>query len=138
MLGVLPEPASTLTDGRIKMWVTTRALNFRRNHEELFQSGGYIPLHVTRGREEHVVAFARTTGSRAAITVVPRFAYTLMKGKEEPPIGTVWGDSELVLPPELAGRRIFNIFTGERFNVSDSVLCREIFAKFPVALFDLN
>lgn len=125
-------------DGRIKLWVTTRALTFRRDHKELFQSGGYIPLYVAKGREEHVVAFARTLGKQAAIAVVPRFPYTLMKGKEEAPVGAVWGDSELVLPPELAGRRIYNVFTGERFGVGESVLCREIFAKFPVALFGLD
>ena len=125
-------------DGRIKLWLTARALNFRRDHKELFQRGGYTALHVTRGREEHVVAFARRLGQKAAITVVPRFAYSLMKGKEEPPLGPVWGDSELVLPSELAGRRIHNIFTGERLDVGESILCREIFARFPVALFGLN
>lgn len=125
-------------DGRIKLWVTARALNFRRDHEELFRGGSYIPLSVTRGREEHVVAFARLSGEQAAITVVPRLTYTLMKGKEEPPLGSVWGDSELALPPELAGARIHNIFTGERFDVGESMLCREIFARFPVALFSLS
>ena len=125
-------------DGRIKLWVTARALNFRRDHKELFQRGDYRGLHVTRGREEHVVAFVRSLGEQAAITVVPRFAYTLMKGKEEPPLGLFWGDSELVLPPELVGRSIYNIFTGERFEVGASILCREIFARFPVALFGLN
>ena len=125
-------------DGRIKLWVTARALNFRRDHKELFQSGGYTALHVRRGREEHVVAFARRLGEQAAITVVPRFTYTLMKGKEEPPLGPVWGDSELVLPPDLAGRSIHNIFTGERFDPGASILCREIFARFPVAVFGLN
>ena len=35
-----------------------------------------------------------------AITAGPRLSYTLMKGKEEPPLGSVWGDSELALPPE--------------------------------------
>ncbi len=125
-------------DGRIKLWVTARTLNFRRSYKELFQSGGYKALHVTRGREEHVVAFARSLREQAAITVVPRFTYTLMKGKEDPPLGLVWGDSELVLPPEFTGRRIYNIFTGESYDVGQSILCREIFARFPVALFGLS
>ncbi len=125
-------------DGRIKLWVTTRLLNFRRDQSELFQKGGYTALPITRGKEEHVVAFARRLGEHAAITVVPRFTYTLMKGKEEPPLGPVWGDSELVLPRELSGRTIYNIFTGERLDVGESILCREIFARFPVALFSLD
>jgi (1->4)-alpha-D-glucan 1-alpha-D-glucosylmutase len=125
-------------DGRLKMWVTSRALNFRRKHKDLFQKGSYLPLRVRRGREEHVVAFARRHSGNAAITVVPRLSYTLMKGKEEPPIGAVWGDSELALPPEAIGRRVRNIFTGESFDVGESILCREVFSNFPVAVLALG
>jgi (1->4)-alpha-D-glucan 1-alpha-D-glucosylmutase len=140
--GELPDFCQNLLehcrDGRIKLWLTTRALTFRRDHAELFQKGSYAALHVARGREEHVVAFARQSGTQAAITVAPRFTYTLMKGKEEPPLGAVWGDSELVLPPELSNKCFHNVFTGEHFEAGNSILCREIFARFPVALFDLN
>ena len=31
-------------DGRLKMWVTSRTLNFRRQHKDLFQDGSYLPL----------------------------------------------------------------------------------------------
>ena len=70
--------------------------------------------------------------------MVPRLSYTLMKGKEEPPIGAVWGDSELALPPEAIGRRVRNIFTGESFDVGESILCREVFSNFPVAVLALG
>jgi (1->4)-alpha-D-glucan 1-alpha-D-glucosylmutase len=100
----------------------------------LFQRGRYVPLQAKRGREDHVVAFARIHSTRAAISVVPRLSYTLMKGKEEPPIGAIWGDSEITIPPEVAGRRLRHVFTGERFDVGESILCREVFGRFPVAL----
>ena len=121
-------------DGRIKMWVTWQALQFRRENQDLFQRGRYVPLQAKRGREDHVVAFARIHSTRAAISVVPRLSYTLMKGKEEPPIGAIWGDSEITIPPEVAGRRLRHVFTGERFDVGESILCREVFGRFPVAL----
>jgi (1->4)-alpha-D-glucan 1-alpha-D-glucosylmutase len=121
-------------DGRLKLWVTMRALNFRREHDDLYRSGSYVPLHVTRGREEHVVAFARHHAGEIAITAVPRFAYTLMRGKEEPPLGSVWGDAELALPPGFMGMRLRNVFTGEQHHAGSSLLCREIFGSFPVAL----
>lgn len=125
-------------DSRLKMWVTSQALRFRRENEDLFQRGAYIPLQAKRGREDHVIAFARTRPKGAVITIVPRLSYTLMKGKEEPPIGAVWGDSEITLPPAVVGRRLRNVFTAERFDVAESILCREAFGRFPVALLALE
>jgi (1->4)-alpha-D-glucan 1-alpha-D-glucosylmutase len=125
-------------DGRLKMWITSRALSFRREHKQLFQNGSYLPLRVRRGREEHIVAFARRHSGNTSVTVVPRLSYTLMKGKEEPPLGAVWGDSEIALPPEAVGKRLQNIFTGESLDAGESVLCREVFANFPVALLTLG
>lgn len=125
-------------DGRLKIWVTSRALRFRREHKPLFQNGSYLPLPIRRGREEHVVAFARRYSREAAIIVVPRLSYTLMRGREEPPLGVIWGDSELALPPEAIGSRLHNVFTGESYEVGESILCREVFANFPVALLTLG
>ena len=121
-------------DGRIKLWVTMCALNLRRKHKELFQRGNYVPLQVTHGKEEHVVAFARVHAGEAIIVAAPRLSYTLMKGREQPPIGGVWGDSELALLPDAIGKQLRNIFTGEVFTPGQSLLCREVFAKFPLAL----
>ena len=121
-------------DGRIKLWVTMRALNFRREHDELYRHGRYVSLHVNRGREEHLVAFARQHNGRTAITAVPRFAYTLMKGKEELPLGSAWGDAELALPHGVEGARLRNVFTGEVHEPGSSLLCRELFGRFPFAL----
>jgi (1->4)-alpha-D-glucan 1-alpha-D-glucosylmutase len=125
-------------DGRIKLWVTMCALNFRRDHRDLFQLGSYLPLAVARGREEQVVAFARRHAGEIAITAIPRLNCTLMKGRQEPPIGAVWDESELLLPPEAAGRRLRNIFTGETIVAGSSLLCRKAFARFPLALLSLE
>jgi len=122
-------------DGRIKMWVTMRALNFRREHQELFRSGSYTALTVANEKQEHVVAFARSHEDRAMVVAAPRFSYTLMRGRVQPPIGDVWGNAELQLPPEVLGTRLLNIFTGEEFPVNGRTMpCRQLFACFPVAL----
>src|SRR5690348_3291267 len=84
-------------DGRIKMWVTMRALNFRREHHELFRSGSYTPLTTTNEKQEHVAAFARSYEDRSMVVAVPRFSYPLMRGRVQPPIGDVWGNAELQL-----------------------------------------
>ena len=46
-------------DGRIKLYLTHRALRFRRDHAELFRAGSYVPLEATGDAGEHIVAFAR-------------------------------------------------------------------------------
>jgi (1->4)-alpha-D-glucan 1-alpha-D-glucosylmutase len=123
-----------LRNGRIKLWLTMRTLNFRREHPELFRLGKYIPLETGRGREEHIIAFAREHEEQAAIVAAPRLGYTMMKGREEPPLGAAWGDSEISVPAHIVGKRVRNILTGETLFVERSLLCREVFAHFPVAL----
>jgi (1->4)-alpha-D-glucan 1-alpha-D-glucosylmutase len=125
-------------DGRLKLWVTMQALNLRRRQPDLFRRGSYMPLHVSRGHEEHVVTFARAYGSQAVIVAAPRLSYTLMKGREEAPLGAVWGDTELELPSQIHGRRLRNVMTGESFDGRESLLCRELFALFPLALLVLG
>ena len=61
-----------------------------------------------------------------------------MKGHEEPPIGSVWGDTQLVLPPQAAGKLWRNVLTDEVLTGGKSLLCREVFARFPVALLALD
>ncbi len=122
-------------DGRIKLWTTMRALNFRRDNAALFQVGSYLPLAATRGKEEHVVAFAREHDWRMAVVAVPRYSCTLMNGEMRAPLGDVWGETGVQLPPQ-APHEFVNVFTGETLapSAERSLLCRELFARFPVAL----
>lgn len=121
-------------DGRLKLWTTLCALNFRRDRSDLFAEGDYLPLYANGEAQEHVLAFARTHGQNTAIAAAPRLSYTLMKGQTGAPIGEVWGNTELVIPH--ASADLLNIFTGQILRSSDkrTLLCREIFADFPVAL----
>ena len=69
------------------------------------------------------------------LIAVPRLSYTLMQGLIAPPVGDVWGDTELSLPPRSANE-FENLFTGEmiRAGANRSLLCRELLSHFPVAL----
>jgi (1->4)-alpha-D-glucan 1-alpha-D-glucosylmutase len=127
------------TDGAIKLFTILRGLRFRQENGTLFRSGSYVPLFATGPAAQHVCAFARelNAGSRhsTAIVVVPRLSYTLMQRRIQAPIGDVWGETEITLPPRSANE-FENIFTGTvvRANTNRSLLCREVFAQFPVAL----
>jgi (1->4)-alpha-D-glucan 1-alpha-D-glucosylmutase len=117
------------------MWVTLQALNFRREHTDLFRAGSYIGLTAANEKEEHLVAFARSYEDQMALVAVPRLSYTLMRGRLQPPMGDAWGNAVLQLPAEMTGTRLLNIFTGEVFSANGRTLpCRDLFAHFPVAL----
>jgi (1->4)-alpha-D-glucan 1-alpha-D-glucosylmutase len=134
-LRLCQELLSEYPDGRIKLWTTMRALCFRRNHPDLFRRGTYVPLYASGERQEHMVAFSRSRDSEVAIVAVPRLIYRLCGGELRPPLGDLWGNTELLAPPG-AGKRLENIFTGEIHEVSarHTLSCRELFGRFPVAL----
>lgn len=122
-------------DGRIKLWTTMRALCARRERPELFQSGGYLPLYAAGAKPEHVCGFARTHGVETVIVAVPRLVHKLAGGEPRAPVGDIWQNTQLVIAAS-AVTEYENVFTAERLqpNSSQSLLCRELFAHFPVAL----
>ncbi|SDK97983.1 maltooligosyl trehalose synthase [Cryobacterium psychrotolerans] len=102
--------------GAAKLLVTARALRLRRDEAERFVR--YAPVDVLGAAADHVVAFDRG----GAITVATRL-----------PIGLAasggWRDTAVVL----AGRRVVDVLTGERF---DGGLLRvaDLLGRYPVAL----
>ncbi len=105
---------SNLDDGRIKLYVTQRALCLRKQYPALFGEGEYLPLTAVGSRAEYVCAFARRRGQQLAIVVVPRLCATLMGEKTDSPTGAeVWGDTRVELPSDSAELRFRHIFTGE-------------------------
>ena len=127
-------------DGRIKLYLTERALDLRRAQPDLFAFGSYVPLEAQGARRGHVCAFARQYGSAVALTVAPRWFASLCGGQLEPPLGAAaWGNTRLALPAEQVGWRYEHVLTGEILRVSWqdgqaglplAALCR----NFPVAL----
>jgi (1->4)-alpha-D-glucan 1-alpha-D-glucosylmutase len=106
-------------DGRIKLFVTARALRLRRERPDLF-TGGYVPLEVTGARAGHLFCFARVAEASAAIVAVPRLVATLLRGADQMPIGPdIWGDTAIVLPTAFPSRRWADVFTGEVIEASD-------------------
>lgn len=124
-------------DGRIKMWITMRGMEFRREHPQLFQNGSYFPLEASE-LNRHLCAFARAYQAQDrnefAIVAVPRFSCNLMGGKSAPPIEFIWDQAAIELP-EGAPKQFENIFTGERVQANDRLLlCRDLFRSFPVCV----
>jgi (1->4)-alpha-D-glucan 1-alpha-D-glucosylmutase len=138
-----PQRARALTaakeDGRIKLYLTSRALRCRAEQAELFTAGEYLPLDVEGARKDHVFAFARRHEQRWAVVAVPRLLTRLLAGPSALPLGrAVWHDTTLVLPKE-APPRLRHVFTGETLEAAEreGKRCLDLadgFAHFPVAL----
>ena len=116
-------------DGTVKLLVTHKALQARRDHEALFRDGDYVPLDAG----DHAIAFARTHGNDTAVTIAPRFTYTLTNGRERWAVGDAWGDASVQLPDSGTYR---NLLTGEEHSVAaDAPLkLRDVLRSFPLAL----
>ncbi len=125
-------------DGGLKLYLSYRALNFRRTHAELFRQGDYLPLSVQGDRQRQVLAWARRLGNDWALAVAARFFTSLVR-PGQPPIGPeVWGHSLLLLPPGAPGRWV-DVITGTACKSTGAAAAprlplREIFRHLPVAL----
>ncbi len=98
----------------IKLFLTYRLLNYRRAHGELFAAGEYVPLESAGTKARHVCAFLRRNGDEMLLAIAPRLFVDLTGGQARLPVGAAtWADTRLNLPPDLAGRTLENLLTGE-------------------------
>jgi (1->4)-alpha-D-glucan 1-alpha-D-glucosylmutase len=126
-------------DGRVKMFVATRALHARRARRHVFEAGAYVPLEAKGGKRDSVFAFARQNGDGLAITCVPRLITSLIPDGKTPPVGSaVWGDTRIELAPRHSAGLV-NVFTGVRIEPQivdgrPAIAASQVFERFPVAL----
>jgi (1->4)-alpha-D-glucan 1-alpha-D-glucosylmutase len=137
---LIEESMADMSDGLLKLLVTSNALCFRKSHLDLLTKGAYLPLRAAGDRQNHVVAFGRRTGGQCAIAAVGRFFMGLgvETGK---PVGETWGDSSLLLRRDCAFPAYRDIFTRRTIeavqrNGKRALPLAEVFAHLPVALLE--
>jgi (1->4)-alpha-D-glucan 1-alpha-D-glucosylmutase len=138
-LPLVQDLLSRWRDGRIRLFLTCKALNFRKQRRELFLSGSYLPLPVSGGKKEHVIAFARESSGSWAIAAVPRLMTRLVTLDVFPVGQKTWGVQGGLLLPDGSPDRWSNAFTGEKFfasttNGKKQLPLSSVFGHFPVAL----
>ena len=87
-------PADLLTnwkDGRIKLYLTSKLLQCRRDNFDLFAKGEYIPIPATGTYADSAFAFARRHNNQTLLVIAPR----LTRRIGFPPIGATWQDTRL-------------------------------------------
>jgi (1->4)-alpha-D-glucan 1-alpha-D-glucosylmutase len=126
-------------DGRVKLYLTNRALQFRREHRDLFLNGDYQPLWASGELKEHIIAFGRNLPKQKMIVVAGRF-FTQIMNEGQPPIGSLWEENSLIMSSESAGC-YRDALTGQQHcsrNREDGceLPLAKVFAHLPVALLE--
>ena len=138
--GFLKELTDKWEDGSIKLYVTSKALAFRRENHLLFMEGAYIPLTGDGELADHFCGFARRQNDKTVLVIVPRLLTAVLNFSPEAPLGEkVWGNAGIVLPDEIPGNTFKNILTGEKVEVFLRSEKRElslagVFSSFPVVM----
>jgi (1->4)-alpha-D-glucan 1-alpha-D-glucosylmutase len=128
----LPNLLKRYSDGRLKMFITWKALQFRRTNSDLFTEGEYIPLRVTGAQSNHVIAFARYLHERWLIVAVPRLFASLSRAGSAPTGEKIWRDTQIELPSGIPARGT-NVFTNEEVSTR---MASDLFATLPFAVVD--
>src|SRR5438477_7416185 len=102
-------------DGRIKMFLTQRVLQLRREHVDLFQGGEYLPLAANGTFAECCVSFARQLGNRWIVVIAPRIASRI----GFPPVGERWKETALEFPETISFENAHNLFTCRELQIND-------------------
>ena len=131
--------ADQLTDGRLKLFVTACLARLVRKEQEFFRHASYVGLAVEGDRENHVVAFARSLGTRMAVVAVGRFFMALSKEGQLPIGRERWGATRIRLhenPPE---SEFTDVLSGNRVKAQRGVdgpfiPAAETFSNLPIAV----
>jgi len=125
-------------DGAIKMYITSEALRFRREHDGLFSHGSYTGLSAEGNRARNVVAFTRTSQKKMIVALTGRFFLKLCNSHGRP-IGDVWGNTSVALPRKCRYEIFQDVFTGQTIGAETSdgrlvLPLSKVFSHCPVAL----
>ena len=141
LTGLCRELLERWTDGRVKLYVTHRALTLRRERTRLFAAGAYEALAGGGQHAQHVVALARRDGADVVVAAAPRLTARLAGLTGTIPLGeTVWENTWIALGDDLAG--VYrDRFTGlrvetERRDGATALACPTLFGHFPIALLE--
>jgi (1->4)-alpha-D-glucan 1-alpha-D-glucosylmutase len=118
-------------DGRIKMFLTQRALGFRSEHVDLFRSGEYLPLRTTGEFKDCCITFARQRARQMIVVIAPRLSSRL----GFPPVGDRWKNTAIELPEGFPLERWRDALTGSELWIKNrEIPLADAMSKFPFAM----
>lgn len=119
-------------NGHVKLWLTSRLLQYRREWSDVFAKGTYMPLKVLGKYKKHILAFARHYQNKWHITAVPLMVYGFSPDNSD--VGTIsWEDTRVVLPPE-APDEWRNVYAGTAYSSTGELQVGALLSHAPVVL----
>ena len=111
-VGFAGELLKNWTDGRIKLYLISKALRCRQEFSELFTDGDFVPAEISGERSQNVTAFFRVSENQRALVLAPK--WLAGSGMEQNPNaqGKFWGNTSILLPDNVAASWR-NVLTGE-------------------------
>ena len=135
--GVMPGSLGTEEEdwrsGRLKQQIICSVLHLRRHDPLLFRTGEYLPLLPQGKRAKNLVSFARLTEDAALVLIAPRLVLGAFRQGDRR-LSDRWEETVLPLPEALRGRAYRDVFSGRRFDPSDSLPLAWAFVDHPFAL----
>jgi (1->4)-alpha-D-glucan 1-alpha-D-glucosylmutase len=126
----------------LKLYVTWQGLQARREREQLYAQGEYIPVDVSGKFPQHLCAFLRRWNASEIVVIVPRLVCTLVKKEKKVPLGQeVWSDTYLSWPGAQTGQQFRDRFTGRIVTVEEEdgkagLKAGRALSDFPIALLE--
>src|SRR6267143_1343717 len=130
--------AKSWRDGRIKLYLIWKALNYRLRHGKLFSQGDFSLATASGIRQENVSVYCRRKEGEWLLVAFPKWLASAGAVENSPSQPQFWGDTHLLLPAT-APALWQNVFTGEELSASKtasgqpSLRLTELFRYFPVA-----
>ena len=140
-LGVLENCLSSPEDGRIKMLITMHSLKLRHKMPDLFAKGGYLPINVQGEKQNHVIAYGRILNDKGIVVISGRFFSFLMRDLQNALEQEIWGNTHIVLPPEMAKLKFRNVYTGavvvpKKINEDKVISLEQTMKPLPIVLLE--
>ena len=95
---LIEEMARDIEDGRLKLFLTWRALEVRRQHRGILERGEYVPLRVQGDLSRQVFAFARVHDGKIVVVAVLRWFAALVRSAEGALDAWRFAETSLELP----------------------------------------
>lgn len=125
-------------NGKIKLLLEHVLLQVRKLNPDILASGAYIPLEVKGKYADHIFAFARRSGVKWIITVIPLHLAKIAAERGEGLTEVNWKDTRIELPAEMPLTWL-NLLSGEDGELGKSVLPVSVaFKDFPLGLIEFE
>jgi malto-oligosyltrehalose synthase/4-alpha-glucanotransferase len=129
-------------NGKIKLWLTQLLLSYRRENQDLFLHGDYIPLDLAGTYQKHLLAYARKYKNRWIMVVVPLYLPLLCNSDETMIRKFDWQDTKVILPPNAPvqwkdltdEKNIFHTEGDYQSQGMSSIDVNKLFQGLPVAI----